>query len=181
MPSPLLSPWSRWRSLWKHTSEIVNKSLVWSEGSYKADCSLTTDTNINPATKATCMLYKGTTLSLSVSLTLPDFIMKIDPISNSHCFASQLDLTYQQKHEQYTMLSPMMCLTLADLCFYATQRCVEQLQDVWCWCMLLLFRLTRQRDTSHSSAPKRWESSGLVFISIQPPVKPEFKKKKKSY
>lgn len=58
------------------------------EGSYKADCSLTTDRNITPVTEATRILYKGTTL------IRPDFIMKKYPISQSFC-RSQLELTYQ--------------------------------------------------------------------------------------
>lgn len=77
----------------------------------------------------------------------------------------------------YTVISHVVFNTCWFVFLHVSQRCAEWLQDVWSWCILLLFRLTKHMDTSHSSAPKRWESSGWVFISIQPPVKPELSKK----
>ncbi len=108
------------------------------EGSYKAGCSLTTDRNRNTR-------HRGH----------PHAVQRY----NSH--ASRF---YHHNWNSFICeawpLHNMLCLILADLCFYVTQRCAEQLQDVWCWCMLLLFWPSRQRDTSPSSALKRWESSG---------------------
>lgn len=142
--------------------------------SYKSDCSLTTDTNIKPVTEACCTKVQ---LSRPLCFSLSWFYHKILSLILSDV-RHNWNYNLSTKAWVYTMLSPMLCLTLAGLCLHVAQRCVERLQDVWSWCILLLFRLTKQMDTSLSSAPKRWESSGWVFISIQPPVKPEVFKNK---